>query len=91
MIKLIPYNTEKTSLKNKDNIYVFKVPISLNKVEIKKMIKSLYNVAPISVNTVVMPKKDKFTKYGKTIKRNEFKKAYVKFDKSIKIDINKIN
>lgn len=90
MIQLIPYNTEKTSLKNKLNIYAFKIPMTANKIDIKKIIKSLYDVEPISVNIVKIPEKEKFVKKGKVIKRNKFKKAYVQFDKNIKFDINKI-
>ncbi len=64
------------------NTYVFNVPLSANKIEVKKLVESQYNVTVETVNMVRMA--------GKAVnravnnrgtrtrgKRNDFKKAYV--------------
>jgi large subunit ribosomal protein L23 len=65
-----------------DNIYVFNIPISSNKLEIKKSIEALYSVKVEVVNIVRVKGKVKRTvkKGGRSVngKRSDFKKAYVK-------------
>lgn len=63
------------------NTYVFVVPLTTNKIEIKKTIAAQYDVKVETVNIVRQLGKVKRTtrKGGKSItgKRNDFKKAYV--------------
>ncbi|MFA6253519.1 MAG: 50S ribosomal protein L23 [Patescibacteria group bacterium] len=47
-----PVISEKSTMVNALNKYVFEVSIDANKVEIKKAIQELYNVRPISVNII---------------------------------------
>ncbi len=64
------------------NTYVFVVPISANKVDIKKAIEAHYEVTVKTVNVVVQDGKVKQSykkRGGRTIgKRSDFKKAYVR-------------
>jgi large subunit ribosomal protein L23 len=63
------------------NTYVFNVPLSTNKIEIKKQVEAQYDVKVVTVNIVRQAGKVKRTvrKGGKSItgKRSDFKKAYV--------------
>ena len=47
-----PVISEKSTMVNALNKYVFEVSIDANKVEIKKAIQELYNVRPISINII---------------------------------------
>ncbi len=59
-ILIRPLITEKTELlSDRRNQYTFVVHKSANKVEIKKAVEEMYNVAVESVNTLIMPGKVK--------------------------------
>ncbi|MCB0617792.1 MAG: 50S ribosomal protein L23 [Saprospiraceae bacterium] len=89
-ILIKPLITEKAdSLSEKRNQYTFVVAKKANKVEIRKAVEAMYNVAVESVNTVIMP--------GKTKNRNtrsgiikgrvsSYKKAIVTLSQGEEID-----
>lgn len=64
------------------NTYVFNVPLTANKIEVKKLVQDQYSVTVKTVNMVRMAGKAVNRATGKrgsrTVgKRNDFKKAYV--------------
>ncbi len=79
---IVPRMSEKAfqSATNK-NTYVFVVPLTSNKIEIKKTVEAQYDVTVETVNIVRQLGKVKRTnrKGGRSItgKRNDYKKAYV--------------
>lgn len=82
-----PIITEKTTnAAEKNNVVTFEVAKNANKVAIALAIKEIYNVKPVSVNTVnVHPKKRRVGRYeGMT---RAYKKAYVKLAEGDSIDI----
>ena len=81
-----PIISEKSTTLADFDKYVFKVNISANKIVIKKAIKHLFNVEPISVNVIVSRGKEKRIKYRKG-NRSAFKKAIVTLKKGDKIDV----
>lgn len=89
-ILIKPLITEKSeSLSEKLNKYCFKVDKKANKIEIKKAVESLYNVAVESVNTMIVPGKTKSrsTKSGVLRGRKPaYKKAYVTLAEGEEID-----
>lgn len=95
MLSLIPRMSEKAyqqSLKNQT--YVFVVPNSSNKIEIKNAVQSQFDVSVIDVNIVVQNgKKARSIRLGNrrarpTIgKRSDFKKAYVRLKEGDSIKI----
>lgn len=86
MLKVIPYNTEKSNNMSKEGYYAFKVSDTSNKIEIKNFIKYMYGLDVIEVKVINTAKKDKFTNKGKVVKKATFKKVYVKFPKDTKFD-----
>ncbi len=90
-IKLLkkPVVTEKSAMLGKDNNeYVFKVDISADKANIKKVISDLYKVNVESVNTII--RKGKEVRFGKVSgKRSDEKFAIVKIKKGQTINIIK--
>ncbi len=91
VIKLLkkPVVTEKSAmLGQNNNEYVFKVDLSANKANIKKIISDLYKVDVESVNTIV--RKGKEVRFGKVSgKRSDEKIAIVKIKKGQTINIFK--
>lgn len=83
-----PIISEKSTMLNKLNQYVFEVSNEVNRVEIKKGIAVLYNVDPVKVN--IIPVKSRFKRYGKTsgwtMKR---KKAIITLKKGDIIEVSK--
>ncbi len=82
-----PVVTEKsTNYREKQNVYVFIVSRDANKIQIKKAINDLFNVDPLSVNTLNIKGKLKRVryKYGYT---SSYKKAYIKLKDGDKIAI----
>lgn len=81
-VLVIPRMSEKAynSATNK-NTYVFVVPLTTNKIEIKKQVEAQYEVTVEAVNIVRQAGKVKRTvrKGGRSVtgKRSDFKKAYV--------------
>lgn len=85
-----PVNTEKGTLLEKYNQYVFIVNDRANKVQVKKAVEQIYSVKVLSVNTVryAGKKKERYTKGGLVKgKKRSFKKAYVTLADGDKIDI----
>ncbi len=79
------YVSEKASLLNGFNQYVFKVFINTNKSEIKKQVGKLFNVKVKSVKVLNMPRKRR--DLGRhTGFKSEFKKAIVVLEKGHSID-----
>lgn len=85
-----PLVTKKLALLNKQNMYIFKVAPRANKIEIRKAVEKLYNVAVEAVNTLRCRGKTK-TRYvkkrmiqGKTC---SYKKAIISVRKGDSIDI----
>jgi len=81
-----PHITEKASLLQQNNQYVFRVFSGANKTEIKKAIKELYNVEVQKVRIVHIPcKKHRLGRY--TGWEKAYKKAIVNLQKGQKIEI----
>jgi len=85
-----PVITEKSeAMSNTLNKYCFKVDRKSNKIEIKKAVEAMYNVAVNKVNTLVVPGKVKSrsTRTG-VVKgmKSAYKKAYVTLAEGEQID-----
>lgn len=73
---ILPYITEKSTAMNAKNVYVFRVPLTSEKLEISRAVKSKYGVTPLMVRTVRSDGKMK--RFGaREGKRPDWKKAYV--------------
>ncbi len=71
-----PVITEKTSTLALNNVYVFKVAKSANKIQIKQAIEETFGVKVKSVNTLnTKPKKKRVGRYTGT--RKTYKKAII--------------
>ena len=71
-----PIITEKTTLLMQENKYTFQVPLTANKVEIRKAVESIFNVKVEKVATIRVLGKTK--RMGSTMgKRSDYKKAIV--------------
>ena len=85
-ILMRPVISEKATMANQENKYIFEVAIKANKIEIKKAIEEIYGVTPIAVN--VMNKRGKFVRFGrKTGRTKDTKKAIVTLKKGDSITI----
>jgi len=86
-----PVVTEKsTALQDNQQKYVFVVNKTANKIEIKDAIESMYGVTVESVNTTIIPSKEKsrFTKSGLILGRKKaYKKAFITLVDGDEIDI----
>jgi large subunit ribosomal protein L23 len=81
-----PLITEKAYHMSAKGQYVFVVDKHTNKVEVRKAIKKIYNVDPVSVNTVtIRGERQKFR--GVAGKKVTLKKAIVTLKKGQKLDI----
>jgi large subunit ribosomal protein L23 len=89
-ILIKPLITEKTEmLSDSLNQYTFVVDKKANKVEIKKAVEEMYNVAVESVNTIIMPGKEKSRSTKSGILRGRqpsVKKAIVTLTEGEEID-----
>lgn len=73
---ILPYTTEKSTAMNAKNVYVFRVPLTSEKLEISRAVKSKYGVTPLKVRTIRSDGKVK--RFGaREGKRPDWKKAYV--------------
>ncbi len=81
-----PHISEKATLLNKENKYVFKIYSGANKVETKKAIESLYGVRVKDVNIVNVPRKRKVFRGIEGFKAG-YKKAIVTLEEGYKIEI----
>ncbi len=85
-ILIRPIITEKSTLLEKENKYVFEVHPKANKIEIKKAFEKIYKVKPIKVNIIKL--KGKPIRYGRTSGRTKsWKKAIITLKKGEKIDL----
>ena len=85
-ILVSPHVTEKASLLEGENKYVFRVRKNANKVQIRRAVEAFYGVNAISVRIVnVHPKKRRLGRIEG--KRGGYKKAIVKIKKGEKIQI----
>jgi large subunit ribosomal protein L23 len=71
-----PRITEKASMKAEANIYAFEVAQVATKSSIAAAIKEMYNVTPLKVAIVRIPKKEVFVR-GKAGTKGGGKKAYI--------------
>jgi len=81
-----PHVSEKATILNEQDKYVFKVYSGTNKTETKKAIESLYRVRVKDVNIVNVPRKRKMFR-GKEGFKSGYKKAIVTLEKGQKIEI----
>ena len=80
-------NTEKTYKLQENNIYVFLFPRNIRKDAIKLEVEKQYSVKVDNVRTVVLPRKNKSFR-GQVGTLSQYKKAYVKVAKGMKIDLD---
>jgi large subunit ribosomal protein L23 len=81
-----PHVSEKATVLNEQDKYVFKVYSEANKIETKKAIESLYGVRVKDVNIVNIPRKRKMFRGTEGFKSG-YKKAIVTLEKGQKIEI----
>jgi len=85
-VLLKPLITEKATDLVSQNKYCFEVASGTNKIEIKKAIKALYNVEPVSVNIIKM--RGKRVTHGRISgKRKNWKKAIITLKPGDKIEV----
>lgn len=85
-ILLKPLVTEKAAVLGAWNQYVFQVAGHMNKKEVAKAIRSVYNVDPVSVHIIQMQGKQ--VRYGRVYgKRKDWKKAIVTLKKGDTIEV----
>ena len=80
-----PRITEKAAYASDKNVYTFDIAPRASKIEIVKAIKAIYNVTPVKVNVVAIPKKRVVRKNTLGVKGGG-KKAYVFLKKGDKIE-----
>lgn len=84
-VLLSPIISEKSTLANEKNQYVFKVATDSTKPEIKMAVEKLFNVKVVSVQVVnIKPKNVRFGRIEG--KRKAWKKAYVRLTADSEID-----
>ncbi len=85
-VLLKPRITEKASEKVEEGVYVFNVDPRANKIQIKSVIKNIYNVDALKINILKVPSKSVFSRGKKGVKKGG-KKALVYLKKGDKIEI----
>ena len=78
--------TEKGTVLNRENKYLFETDKKANKIEIKKAVETIYKVKVDSVNVISMRGKQKRVRYKKG-KTPDWKKAIVTLKEGQTIDI----
>ena len=91
-ILVTPVTTEKAYGQSQKNVYVFSVPKSANKQQIKDAVQTQYGVTIVAIKTLVQSGKAiRFSrgknKYPGTTKRTDSKKAYVTLDAGSSINV----
>ena len=82
-----PIITEKATMAQEANAYVFKVAPDANKPQIKEAVEALFGVKVKAVNTTVT--KGKVKKFrGRPGSRSDVKKAYVTLEAGNSIDVS---
>lgn len=86
VILITPRISEKAAVLSSAGKYVFDVPVTANKIEIRKAVEALYGVKVKDVNTLRGIGKN--VRRGRiTGRRNRWKKALVELQKGQKIDL----
>jgi large subunit ribosomal protein L23 len=86
-ILLSPLISEKSTVANSNNQYVFKVATDSTKPEIKAAVEKLFNVQVVAVQVInIKPKNVKFGRIEG--KRKAWKKAYVRIAQGQEIDFS---
>ena len=83
---LSPLVTEKSTNLSEQNKIIFKVPMSANKINLKKNIEKIFKVNVTKINIVNKRNRTKFTR-GKTVKVKGYKKAIITLKKGQSIDL----
>ncbi len=90
LVLLKPWVTEKSNIlqaiNEKNPKYVFEIPKTSNKIEVKNAVEKIFNVKVKSVNTSVVKGKVKRVRY-KEGKRRDRKKAIVTLQEGYKIEL----
>lgn len=85
-ILLHPVITEKATDLTSLNKYIFAVPLTANKSEIKKKVENVYGVTPVKIN--IIKKEGKNVRYGRTRGRTKsWKKAIITLNSKDKLEI----
>ncbi len=82
-----PRITEKATLQNQYNVYVFEVDKSITKRDIDFAMRSIYNVRPRKIRTAPIPTKEIKRRKGRKGVRSFGKKAYVYLRKDDSISL----
>ncbi|MCC7357655.1 50S ribosomal protein L23 [Candidatus Uhrbacteria bacterium] len=83
---LSPRVSEKAAILASKGVFVFNVPVSVNKVEVRKAVEAIYGVNVVSVNTVRGEGKP-MNRGRRAGSRNRWKKALVQLKPGQKIDL----
>ena len=89
---IIPVVTEKAYAQSARHVYTFRVPLTLNKNEIKAAVEAQFGVTVLQVKTLVQDGKTvRFSRgknrYPGTTSRKDFKKAYVTLKDGDTLDV----
>ncbi len=82
----MPHVSEKAARLADAGTYVFRVPMSAEKISVRKAVESLYNVKVASVRMVTLPGKP-MNRGKRTSFRSDLKKALVTLAKGQKLDL----
>lgn len=80
-----PHVTEKSAILAEKGVYVFEISPRTNKKEVARAIQEIYNVTPVRVNTVNLPKTNVLVR-GKRGTKSGVRKALVKLAEGDKIE-----
>lgn len=87
-VLLRPRITEKATFSSEKGAYVFEIAVNATKNDVRTAIKHFYNVTPVKVNIVQIPRKKRMTKSrGVVGMTSAGKKAYVYVKSGDTIDI----
>ncbi len=84
-----PVYTEKATILNEKQVYVFWVNPKATKIDIKRAIKQQYGSEVTDVRVTNTTSKERKVRKGLMVKRAEGKKAYVTLAKGAKLDLTK--
>jgi len=92
LIVLKPIFTEKTLSQQENGKYTFWVKKDATKGQIESSFKAVFNIKPLSINTVIVKGKTKNDRQKRLpIKKSDLKKAVITVDKNTKIELLKLN
>ena len=83
---LLPRVTEKAAYAGENRTYTFNVARDANKISIKRAIKAMYGIDPVSVNTIVSKSQNVFVR-GRNGKSKLTKKAMITLKKGDSIEL----